>query len=485
VTSAQHHIIRRKILDVAVSGTEADGFALQRRLSELCRDWLPAVLDKQLARTVPDNEHWVIDRLEIDAGAFSLNTFERDFVDAVSEGIARQIAERAAGHGGSLRSGGRAAGASSPAAAALAASENGAATDQPEDVRRRSDEETLAEAFAHFLETGTLPWWFRLPSGRTLEDVLAGSWQSAPTPSASIALALLRAAESQTARMRLVRQFTPSFLEQLLAAVAPDRAGVVRRLLAEIERLAPSVAARRDLAEQAWHAAFSDLGGSAPSAALKGSSPDLQRLAARVERFRLTVLGQLPDSQLADERRDKQRNETPARTERQPDLAEGLFVDCAGIVLLHPFLPRLFEGLGIAGDGKLVQPNRALGLLHFLATGERRAPEYALVLSKVLCGLPLDAPLAAPDDITRDEEEEATALLEAVIRHWEALGSTSVDALRGTFLVRAGKLSERGDDTVLQVEAGSFDILLDKLPWGIGAIQLPWMRKILWVEWTS
>jgi len=55
--------------------------------------------------------------------------------------------------------------------------------------------------------------------------------------------------------------------------------------------------------------------------------------------------------------------------------------------------------------------------------------------------------------------------------------------LRGSFFVRPGKLSRRGSDDLLQVEARSYDLLLDRLPWGIGLIQLPWMKSILWVEW--
>ena len=151
--------------------------------------------------------------------------------------------------------------------------------------------------------------------------------------------------------------------------------------------------------------------------------------------------------------------------------------------MLHPFLPRLFEAVGIANDGKLLQPERALCLMHFLATGQRFAPEYDLLLPKLLCNVPPETAVEARIELTAAEEEEAAALLAAVIRHWDALGDTSVDGLRGTFLVRTGKLSRRGGDDVLQVEARSFDILLDRLPWGIGMIQLPWMEKLLWVEW--
>jgi hypothetical protein len=165
------------------------------------------------------------------------------------------------------------------------------------------------------------------------------------------------------------------------------------------------------------------------------------------------------------------------------DLDEGVYINCAGIVLLHPFLPRLFEAVGIARDSELLEPERALSLLHFLATGQRVAPEYDLVLAKMLCNIPLQIPVASRIDLTAAEEEEVAALLAAVIQHWDALGETSADALRNTFLMRAGKLSRRGGDDVLQVEALSFDILLDRLPWGIGMIQLPWMERMLRVEW--
>jgi hypothetical protein len=165
------------------------------------------------------------------------------------------------------------------------------------------------------------------------------------------------------------------------------------------------------------------------------------------------------------------------------DLDEGIRVGCAGVVLLHPFLPRLFAVLGIATEDKLLQPERALALLHFLTTGQRVAPEYDLLLPKFLCNVPLDMPVKSRIELTVSEEEEAVAMLEAVVRHWSALGDTSIDALRGSFLVRPGRLSRRGSDDVLQVEARSYDILLDQLPWGIGLIQLPWMEKILWIEW--
>jgi hypothetical protein len=147
-------------------------------------------------------------------------------------------------------------------------------------------------------------------------------------------------------------------------------------------------------------------------------------------------------------------------------------------------LPQFFAALGIAVEDTLLQPERALCLLHFLATGQPIAPEHELILPKILCNIALDTPVESDLQLTDAEKEEAVALLEAVIRHWDALRNTSPDGLRGTFLLRPGKVSLRNDgDWLLQVETKAYDILLDQLPWGIAVIKLPWMEKKVWVEW--
>ena len=87
-------------------------------------------------------------------------------------------------------------------------------------------------------------------------------------------------------------------------------------------------------------------------------------------------------------------------------------------MLLHPFLPRFFDGLGVATGDELVDPGRALCLLHHLATGELTAPEHQLTLAKVLCGVPLDEPAEADVGLTDAETAEAIALLDAAIGHW-------------------------------------------------------------------
>ena len=98
--------------------------------------------------------------------------------------------------------------------------------------------------------------------------------------------------------------------------------------------------------------------------------------------------------------------------------------------------------------------------------------------------MPLDEPVEADVGLTDAETEEAIALLDAAIGHWEALRGTSPDALRGEFLMRPGMLAVDADgDWLLRVEARTVDILLDQLPWGISLVKLPWMDRLLRVEW--
>ena len=183
----------------------------------------------------------------------------------------------------------------------------------------------------------------------------------------------------------------------------------------------------------------------------------------------------------------KQRTMHPDTQEvagEHPDERRGLYVENAGLVLLHPFLPQLFRALMIAGDDELLRPGEALRLLHYLATGLEDAPEYDLVLPKILCGLQPASLAGEAAPFTDEEREESAALLAAVVRHWDALKNTGIDALRETFLKRNGKLTRWHDGGwLLQVESKSVDILLDSLPWGISMIRLPWMARMLRVEW--
>ncbi len=87
-------------------------------------------------------------------------------------------------------------------------------------------------------------------------------------------------------------------------------------------------------------------------------------------------------------------------------------------------------------------------------------------------------------ELTAQEQQEATALLSSVIEHWGALKSTGIEALRISFLQRAGKLMHTEKGWQLVAEQKSFDILMQSLPWAIGRIKTPWMEEWLLTDWT-
>ena len=148
----------------------------------------------------------------------------------------------------------------------------------------------------------------------------------------------------------------------------------------------------------------------------------------------------------------------------------------AGLVLLWPFLERLFETLDAVD-----RPGRRVRLLSYLGNGSdgsTDADPLEALLAGVDPGLTLDGePLSTKDEDLCDQ------MLGAVRQNWPALADTSTEGLRETFLLRDGVLSQFVDRHHLVVDGGPFDLLLDRLPWQISAIRLDWMPKPLMVNW--
>lgn len=173
------------------------------------------------------------------------------------------------------------------------------------------------------------------------------------------------------------------------------------------------------------------------------------------------------------------------------ELAPGIPLRAAGLLLLHPWLPQVFAELGwhtaSAPRGAGFPPEHlapALAFLHWLASGEDEAPDYELGGAGLLLGLAPDAvfPVGA-GWLDAAAREEGSALLEAAIAHWGVLGKTSVASLRSTFLQRSGLLYRHDDGWLLRMQVEACDLLLDRLPWGIGLIRLPWAARTIHVEW--
>jgi len=177
-----------------------------------------------------------------------------------------------------------------------------------------------------------------------------------------------------------------------------------------------------------------------------------------------------------------------AATEKKDNKEETWHIHNAGLVLLHPFLSAFFTKLRLLDQQQQwtnkAAHQRAVLLTQYLVTGQSKIPEYLLPLNKLLCGYPQAATLSDKPEWTVEEDAEVQQLLLSVIEHWNVLKNTSVEALRTTFLQRAGRLTKQENGWRLLVEQETVDVLVQALPWTISRIKTPWMKEVLLVDWV-
>ncbi len=186
----------------------------------------------------------------------------------------------------------------------------------------------------------------------------------------------------------------------------------------------------------------------------------------------------------------KEAEEAAKRKYESLDLGSGepVFVQNAGLVLLNPYLKRLFSRFDLL-EGKEFKSDeakeKAVYLLQYLANKNEEPEEFELTLNKILCGIPLGVPIKNPVELTDEEKEVCNGLLTALVQNWKTLKNTSADGLRTSFLMREGSLKREANGWKLVVEKKVYDILLEKLPWGYSMIHFPWMEFPLYTEWEG
>jgi len=177
-------------------------------------------------------------------------------------------------------------------------------------------------------------------------------------------------------------------------------------------------------------------------------------------------------------------------TTAEPRVGEPIAIANAGLVLLVAYAQRLFERLELIRNGEFVDPaasHTAVHCLAYLSDGHCDGDESGWMLNKLLTGLAIAEPIPRCPSFDDTRRAVLDGLLQAVIANWGALGQTSVEGLRASFLRREGRLvlqeSEHGRAWQLQVDRRGYDVLLDRLPWGYGTIRLPWMAEAIHVKW--
>lgn len=410
-------------------GDEAALLRLRGSLVGGAESWIPAALDRALAAVDEPGRTLRIDRLEIDLGLLP------------PEGVTAELLRRRV-------------------EAELLRHLHGGRPEQPS-LRVADEAASLAATLRFFLAHGRLPWWGVVERVADLELAIEGL-------DVEGLRALARAAAEILTRVgaarRLVLQLRPDLGARLAAALPAARLGMVDAAWPK-----PSdKAAVEALVARIRLAAGLSAGQRQEAAGASAQTPE----EAAVERAVDAAPAPSPGEHAAE-----------AAAEESADAV--IAVADAGLVLLHPFLPTLFEARGLAARGRFADDatrQHAIHLAAFLATGERAPREPDLVMAKLLCGWPLDETVA-PATLDDADAAEGEALLHAAIDHWTALGRASPAALRETFLLRPGQLGRSAEGWRLEVERRGTDVLLDRLPWGLGAVRLPWMRRPLFVEW--
>lgn len=508
--TGNEHIIQREAIELRLR-TAPGAHSYQERVARLCESQLHPRLEALFDRLAGPDNLVVLDRLVLNLGRIRTGRLEQDWTDRVLKAAEQQLAALFAALTGetTLR-------------------EKEARVDQMPASRRRMD------LLLFFLDQGYLPWW---GSGKELEALLAGLPAFlAAAPEEAIRL-IPPLQSSAPARRRLIAGLPPTHLKEIGSLLFPASfralASLPDLIWEALEAAAPDLPARPALRHTLWERWLALVWPAEPAsesqreemrAALQkwlkaagtaildwlqeeAALPEAevrerwQKMTEHLEREQGSrapagLISAWKDLQRAvvvsaagAKEKEEMEGEEPVRQEPEPTLPEPIYVDNAGLVIFHPFLTYLFADAGLTREDSFVSDaarQQAVYLLQYLADGERTEapPEYELALNKVLCGYPPAAPVEAFNRPTTAMYDEADQLLAAVLEHWEVMAQLSVEGLRSLFLDRPGKLTGESSGFLLQVDQQAQDVLMDKMPWGIGVIHLPWMPGLLRVEWT-
>ena len=168
-------------------------------------------------------------------------------------------------------------------------------------------------------------------------------------------------------------------------------------------------------------------------------------------------------------------------------IMETLYPDNCGLVLAAPYLPQLFTSLGLMENLRFKDSSsaqRGVRLLQYLVDEATDTPWALLAFNRILCNVGPTAPQAPVFEITPREKETMESLILGMIQNWKAIGNTSIQGFRESFLNRKGVLTlDQNNCWHLKVEPKTFDMLLDSIPWSFSIIKHPWMDRVIHVRW--
>ncbi len=479
MTRAARHIVRRVVLELDSTAPPADAPRHQARVAELCRRRLAGLLDRCLTEFSDPDTLYRIDRLECEIPDIDMEQLDSEWTNKVEDRIRETLRE-------ALRDAGLRGDAPPPY-------HPGNTIDRPS----ISGEAPLAGAsvfdlLIHFLQTGLLPWWAGTTGNRTVQQAVETFVQTSEWP----ALLFQHIVMNSLMRQRLINHTNDAVLITFCQRLAGAHfAAGLERFLAGISPFSGTGPALR---RRFWEAVFVEI--AAPgSAGMPADGANLRKEQAYWEGLYRRIAtpegsGKETDTLLAPAMPRSAQGDKPVERRNEPtpnapdfDDSERLYIDNAGVVLIGPYLPKFWEQLGWVADNRFNDPETAwlaVQMIQFLCDGQSETPpEYLLALPKILCGFRPDALFEPPRPLNEEEMAAGETLLEAVLEHVPGLGLRTTGALRGSFLLRKGVLRSGDFQWLLHVEKETYDIVLQKVPWGFQVLKFSWMETAVFVEW--
>jgi len=455
------HKIRHLFLDISFDGTELEASLIQNRLFSTYDRWLVPSLTKGIEKCKLDDDHYYLENLEIDAGLLGINDLEDQLGPEVEKAIEKTIK-------------------------AKYLSSSVKETSGPSELHKKTERQHIIDGFISFLENGSLPWTFRVLDRETLEKKISSVFSGISREETGYFKTRLgKTLVLQESLQRLILQFSDKFLGILISFYSSENTRVIELVL---EKLRKESFIPGSFEKTLWEITFIESAGgksiSESDLVLKTfyREPLSQKQKKNLEHIWPVLSDQgLTKKVLKSSEVKREDSETVFAKENEKQ--EAYYIDNAGLIILHPYISRFLKNLDIVRKNLLIDPERALCLIQYLATGNNSIQEYEVILPKVLCNIPVSTAVSTGITLSEKEIKTSSVLLESVIRNWDALGNTGIDGLRFNFFNRPGKLSHFQDYWLLQVEPRSYDILLEKLPWSVSIVQLPWMSQMINVEW--
>ena len=525
------HIIQRQVFELSAASSKAD-LEWEKSAAQYLHTIIKPCIEACFDELPIKGQHLVIEKLEIDLGIFATGRFEKEAYGKLKEVLSRKLQELTATREIMDRD---------HMSEQELSAQSLPATDKPSAVRL-SETKAVQQILLSFLATGRFPWWHRMHGHPAfLDDLFNLDWMRSLHEYGKATLKETLQT-SAAARIRISNHFSAEWTGGCLQLLDMKGEEALRQLKILLPALA-SFRALQPLFHQYFWMMWMETGGSIQlplllertaggrnafsleiaetmmplceqDAVLKGHGAALRKYREASQAAGDQTAENIASATQTTASTENLPAETKALEERTPETDEAkmqeifadiasqslqrksagekpkeedaLFVQAAGMVLLHPFLATLFRVTGLWEDQKwssAQSPFRALQLLSWLAFGETGLHEYRLVFLKILVGLDPETPVPAELPLTEEEENACRELLQAVISHWNALRNTSPDGLQEGFLQRNGKLLPAGGKYLLHVEPLAQDVLLSRLPWGYTVVKLPWMKQMLHVTW--